>query len=51
MSGIMQMDNYKKSGMNIHDVDEETHWKAAAAVEKPGWKGWYYARVDKKKRL
>ena len=48
MSGIMQMDNYNKSGINIRDVEEEIHWKGDAAVGKKGWKDWFYARDDKK---
>jgi hypothetical protein len=48
MSGIMQMDNYNKSGINIRSVEEHIHWKGADVVAKPGWKGWYYARDDKK---
>ena len=48
MSGIMQMDNYNKSGINIRDVEEKIHWKGDAAVGKAGWKDWFYARDDKK---
>jgi hypothetical protein len=48
MSGIMQMDNYNKSGINVRDVEEEIHWKGDAAVGKKGWKDWFYARDDKK---